>query len=451
MEELILKGLSSDAAEIARLKDSGAIKIDPNALPARMNFSPGEKTMVNTLRGLLKESENTELQDLGEADLVNMVLSLRTPDKSVDIDGLKIPHLFGTSDLDTKDYDSLRSFRKDCRESVSIDIILNFLADYHEKQRCKFSEMALIDALNTILPSKALSTYHKLRLSGAKIASIFQELCIEFGEARSKDDILNELHVLFEANKPALEIFQEVNALLDSARSDFTGLDELVLNEARRYVRNNLGSHILATVESLLKSSSNKTYRGFFKILKTHFNKELTAKKTKAHHIGEQTETLLNDETKALLNQLITASSDSHSLNMHNVMAQKKCYSCQETGHLIKNCPKKSKNNSQGNPNSYCNQKCNYHPNSNHSNFQCRLQTGPCTGGANHSSHSLGQCRRPVGGTQPLGTAQPLGATQPLGAPQPLGAVSSTPSQDKQVKVNNIIACFAEAMREALQ
>ena len=421
MEEAILKTISEDAAEIQKLKQRGAIKLDREKLPARLNVDETKTDRRNFFRAMIRETNIPTFKDISESELDNIV-NIPNPEIENSTHVIRAPVIFGSKSLENKDIELLRSFRKDARDAVSVEVSLNFLNTFHQNQGSIFSESALIDALHTILPSRALNSYHLMRLQKADLQQLYDELIEEYGELKSRGEVLTSLHQSFESSKTALEIIREVSQLLDTAQHDFAGLNEIAIYELKRYIKNNLGSHILATVESFFLQSRVKTFRELAKILVNNFQKELNKKPQKLHNVLGEDMTNKREE----VNSIITRELQENMLQMNiaigelrgqiNNINDKKCHGCQGTGHFIKNCPKKPKQTWNTTSNSYCNQKCVVHPNSSHTNFNCRAQEIPCNAGQNHESHHKGHCRRQYSAStlQTTQQHQPNGASSSL-------------------------------------
>ena len=267
---------------LLKLNEMGAIKIEQSKAPAGLLLNK-DKTLINVFRGLLKD--NDDLAHISDKDLRAMLTFGQQNNRGVDM-GLEIPSIFGDSSLSTKDLESLRFFRKDSRDQGDIESALSFISEFHKENNFKFSEEALISTLQVIVPTKAIPLFLNLKRQNLSLKEISQTIFSEFKTSKTMEEFLETIHRITDGNiKDPRLVLEQINILLNEAQ-DIKSCDAIALNEARRFIKKACGTHVAASIESFLNTSSQKTFREFFRIAKTYFTDELNHTK-KIHNIEE--------------------------------------------------------------------------------------------------------------------------------------------------------------------
>ena len=442
-----MKALSKELAELQHLQALGAVQIDPAKVPASRNFKRDDPSLQNLLRGLMKGHK--DLEDLSEQALTSMVDQIhQQPNVSQPEHFVTAPTVFGSCSLEAKDLDALRTFRKDSRESCNIETTLKFLKKYHSSQSHRFTEASLIEALHVLLPAKSLNLLHSLIEQELSLAEIFTSLSHTFGETKTESDLVNQLYTLTEGNRSALEILQEIDTLINQSPSSYKMLNCLGLNEAKRLVKRELGSHPLATLEAFFSMGATKTFREFHRLVLVHFGSDLKNKKSKAHHVEQEALSAQIAELKQMIDQQQQAE-----VNQVKDNSEKSCFTCKQKGHFARDCRLKQAPSARSQGPSYCDSPCSLHTNGSHNNRDCRSQLGPCQHRPNHQNHTMGHCRRPVNqqhsrpsgpvlNQQPGWNRQTL-ATKPSNSP---AGTSSNNSTSRADQVNAVIETITAAL-----
>ena len=411
----ILGKLSPEAANtLDKLQQEGALILDEKKVPAFLKYEPENRSLLNVLRGLIKgKVDGQEIEGLSkitELELKTLVNEISEPkNRNLPDNYVVCPRIFGTASLTSKDLEQLRYFKKDNKESPDLEASLQFLVDYHEKNGCTFSERSWVENLHILLPAKSIAYLNNLRRQGAKISEIFEHLSFEFGSTKTKEEILLSLHELTENSKDdVLTVLDKINQILNSASGRVDSINDLCLNEGRRYIKLHCGGHLSASIECFFQMSPSKSFREYVRIARTHFGSELKRTcKTKAHHIEET-----QNEIKTQINHLTEAIKEmkKESTMVHQVQSNRgppqshkskvACFNCGIQGHYARDCrkPRKPSGSNYGNVNTnkniYTNMDCHIHKGSSHTNGNCRIQTNPCNYSPSHQNHKQGDCRR---------------------------------------------------------
>ena len=443
LAEKFLNTLSSSPEELAELHNTGAITLNKDKIPARLKFAPDELSLTNILRGLLGKTDETSLKNISEASLNSIIKNIAAPDQTNPSSFVDPPPVFGTNDvIASADLESLRQFRKDSRDSVDISTSLDYLNDFHIRTGNKYSAKALCQGLGTILPSKTLKSYYRLIRQQVSIGEIFKALQEEFSEEKSLHDSLNDLHDLSETACSGLDFLEKLTRIVNDT-SSAKEIDTLALNEARRFLKRELGPNS-ATLECFFSMSPNKNLREYVRLAKLHFLPLLKkSNKSRLHHIDSPQVSTNDFVTKAdmesFLEKIVQSQNSTLQNQMHNVQSQMHnvqsqsgqitCYGCKQVGHISKFCPKRqsqfySANQVQSKPfptpptKLYCHDKCSIHPQSTHLNSECQSQLTPCVFRINHGGHSAGDCMRPAG--FPAAVPPSVQSTPPQQPQQPM-------------------------------
>ena len=225
------------------------------------------------MRGVLNNSELTK--DITETELKSALKELAQPINKTNPDNyVSSPTSFGGSELSEKHIETWRLFRKDNRESANLETILQYVNDFHEKNNQCFTEQSIIDNLHIVLPSKSISHLNNLRRQNVKLGEIYNSLCFFYGSTRTKQEVISLLHEATDKNTSPMETLIDINNILNlSDNSD--QIQELGLNEARRYLKKVAGGTLLASLECFFQMSPNKSYREYYRLAKIHFSDEL--------------------------------------------------------------------------------------------------------------------------------------------------------------------------------
>ena len=397
-----LFGKSTESQTLHFLAENDGIRLDDSKVPASAKFNPQDKTsIINFFRGILKSSNDPELNKTSEAELERIVNTLQnnTTDNTTK-SYVKAPISFGTENLSSKDIDVLRNFKKDLKDVITVEISLEFIKNFHTSNNSKFSEASLINNLHVALPNSTILSLTLLKRTKSSLAQIFAYLCFNHGVQKSESEIKEEVYELMESNKPPLEVLTELNNLLQSTGENLEMINKLCLEEARRYLRKSVGAHIANSINNSFQLCGSNQYYDFFRIVKLQYASELK-KKRSIHHIDE-TPTI--DDFHSFKNEITTLMQsmlEKPTVNQIEEKPPRKCYECESTNHLVRECPRrKHKQSKYSNSKKslqkvgYAALKCSVHRNANHINFDCILQRNPCSFSPSHATHQQGKCRR---------------------------------------------------------
>ena len=449
----VLGAISPEVAEtLKKLQKHGAFTLDEANVPAYLKYESDTKSLRNVLRGLLKsklEGEDIEsLTNITENDLKNLIDELTAPqNNTLPKSYVTSPRLFGNNELDEKELKLLRDYKTDNKHSEDVENALVFLKNFHEKRSSKFTEQALKDSLTIVAPKECTQFINNLRRQGANLAEIYENLNFSYGTSQTKEEVLSKLHDITDSKEDPMKILDKIHDIFNTTAGSVSSLNDICVNESRRYIRSHCGPHIVASIDSFFLTSPSQNFRDYCRIVKTHFSGAIkNAFKTKNHHIEDELHKL---ELKNQINHIsgVIDELKKESNSMHNIIqatgatqqqnpspsqGSRTCWNCNSKGHFARNCTKprnNASNNSQrqggqNNKNLYTNQNCAVHSSSSHTNGQCRSQRGPCQHASNHANHAQGDCRRNVnGGGQSGGQFQ----GQPL-----QGGVAQQPQQHYQ-------------------
>ena len=439
MGKSLLGGENENSALLEQLVENKGLHVDNRKLPAYVKYKSGEKTMKNILRGVCKDSPS--LQKVSEDDLDDILTAfVQNSATSLPQNYVTPPTDFGFEELSSKDTENWRHFKKDVRESLTLEMSLDFLKNYHKGHQNKFSEATLIDHIHIILPNKALMALAHLRRQKATIGQIFAQLCFGYGTQKTIEELRDNIYELTDSSKPPLLVLEELNDLLQATGENIELINDLCLSEARRYLKKVAGQHLATTIENTFKLSQSTHFFEFYRIVKINFSDDL--RKKKLHHIDPTPPVSDDEKFKEFRGEIIdllktfkTEQSNQITEASKPPQTQKTCHQCNSPEHFVRECPfrvnkasrsNKSYNQQNFNKNppeknpvrGYAALPCFIHTGGNHNNFNCFAQQGPCNFSPTHLSHKTGHCRRNVNNPPPPQSRPNISTMPPQSLPQ---------------------------------
>ena len=419
--------LKTEKDRFEKLQQCDAVAIVPEKVPLYLSKVDNEAQSTDKLQYLIRTiiqslhaKDPKQLESLTEDDLRMAVHQISTKEKLGQIPDffIRAPTLFGSEQLSQADFTYLRSIRKDARDGLSVEVLINVILRMHKTQASKYSETSLIEGLQILMPSRVLPLYGSLMNSGCSLDEILCEIQQSYGSGKSMKESLCEIQRLISETTNPLNLIEELSLLLDFSMVDKSMLTEICLAELRTYLKKAVGAPVTHCLFSSLEQNGRPDFKGLKRLAQSTFKDDLNVNlpALKVHEVKMENnrESRLERCMESIASRMEEMTLQMHAL--HNAQTTVRCYHCGEN-HFVKDCPIKGKekrpNGSNGSRSAkikssiakagesvknamYSLAQCVLHPQGNHKNQECRAQVGPCSHKPTHVNHTQGACRRTI-------------------------------------------------------
>ena len=419
--------------KLTELHELGALQFNTQRLPVYCSHPPEQsRSNLNQIIRLLIQSvpENEHLKKITEQELQIACQSLPSPTQHSLPNHYKPPiSRYGTAQFNDQDLHYLRQVRKDHTEVCSVDRIFDIIKRYHESNQYKFSEEAWRDHLHIPMPVEARPLIYSAQRLKSPLSLLFEDLSNKFSKVRDNPTIIASIFSITKHPINLLTMLEEMANLIDSSCQNKEEIESLAIHEAFKTISDTVGASGASSLKVAFLQQQRQTIRNLLHLGNIHF-RDLLNTKSKLHHLAQvesynpvpplppppindyKLDTLIDSVNRLAERSTICykCNSNGHlASNCTSNVEKRICHLCGRVGHLQNQCKKKndvppkgtsitsnkgSFKNINSNRAMYKDSKCSLHPNSNHLNHQCKMQTSPCTFRPNHSSHSQGECRR---------------------------------------------------------
>ena len=427
---------TKDEKRLIELQEIGALNFDLQKLPVYCNNIPHQgNTNLNNILRLLIQNDNEKLRKITEDDLTTACQGTFVQAQH-SLPSHYIPPItrFGTAPLEEKDIQFLRLVRKDHPDLETVDRILEIIKRYHKNHNYKFSEESWREFIHIPMPISARPIIYAAQRLKTPLSLLFEDLSNKFSSIKDNPTIISNLFAITKNPPNLLSMLEEMANLIDSSSHNKQEIETLAVHEAFKTITEAVGAPGASALKVMFLQQERKTIRNLLHLANIHF-KDLLSNKTRLHHltqvelnnplppspkkpdipappsaIDHKLNTLLDSVTRIVeMNSTCYKCQERGHLaaNCTSEAEKRVCHRCQKEGHLMSQCrtkipqrgaPSRISNNSKPfrDPNrpTYRDAKCSLHPQSNHTNSQCKSQQRPCTFRPNHSSHAEGNCNR---------------------------------------------------------
>ena len=254
-------------------------------------------------------------------------------------DHIVVPHsAFGSDKIKETERVRLREMRKDHRNALSVEAVLNRYDRWIQSEGHRFSEDTLISHLEILVPTQALKTYDDLyRQPKMTLRQLYSSLCNAHGEYKSQSVLRAELQRITEdMNATVFMTLDKIERNLNmTSGSSISERMQRCIEQATLYLKRKLGPTQTNIILGRYEGRGHTTFADLVHLIKNEFyeiastgvnhddligTEKPSAKRTN-HIVEEEVADLRKDLVFAIteIKEMKKQSSPLHNVNVHNV------------------------------------------------------------------------------------------------------------------------------------